>query len=417
MSIRTSRPRRGAWLEIDLDALYGNVAVIRRLVGSQAAVAAVVKADAYGHGLAVVGPALAGACDVLCVATLDEALALRGVGVGARIVLLYPVPLDGVGEAVRAGLEMTIMSDGDLRNLRSTRLPDDQPALLQLAVETGMSRGGLALDTAVAVAAEVQAHPRFELRGIWSHLASAADSEVSARQAQRFERAIDALRHEDLAVPPRHLAATDGIFAGTAAPLEMVRPGLAIYGVLEASLPLAEHAREAAGALVPAMTLKARAVAFSDVPSGGSVGYGGRWQASRPSRVAILPLGYGDGYARATQPGAAALLRGERVPLLGMVSMDALAVDVTGLADVGYEEEFVLLGHQGQQSIKVRELARWRNTIAWETLSGMAGRLDRVYNRSAGSAPADRPLAAAQGTTQPISETRAERGPDLQSGS
>ncbi|MFV2062652.1 MAG: alanine racemase [Chloroflexota bacterium] len=387
MTIERLQLRRAAWLEIDLEALRSNVEVIRGLAGDRVAVAPVVKADAYGHGLAAVGPALAGVSDALCVATLDEALTLRASDVGGRIMILYPVPADGVGDAVQAGLELTIMSSEDLRSVRARSMPGAAPALVHLAVETGMSRGGLALDAVAAIAAEIQADPDAELRGIWSHLASAADAGRSAAQVERFERAVASLRRRHEPVPPRHLAATDGIFAGTAPMLEMVRPGLAVYGVLEASLPLAGHARDAALALAPAMTLKANAAAFSDVPIGAVVGYGGHWQATRPSRVAILPLGYGDGYARAMEPGAEVLLRGRRVPLVGAISMDALAIDVTDLADVGYEEEFVLLGTQGEQSISTGELARWRNTITWETLSSMAPRLGRVYNRSAGGAP------------------------------
>ena len=159
----------------------------------------------------------------------------------------------------------------------------------------------------------------------------------------------------------------------------MVRPGLAVYGVLDEDLPLTDEGAAAAARLRPAMSLKARPVAFSDVPVGDRVGYGGRWQAQRPSRVAILPIGYADGYLRGTQPGARALVRGVPVPLVGVISMDAVAVDVTDVPGVDLGEEFVLLGRQGPEAITAGDLARARNTIAWEVLSSMAGRLDRVY--------------------------------------
>ena len=135
------------------------------------------------------------------------------------------------------------------------------------------------------------------------------------------------------------------------------------------------------------MALKARAVAFSDIGPGDSVGYGGRWRAARPSRIAILPLGYGDGYARATQPGADVLLRGRRRPVVGVISMDAVAVDVTDTPGVDGDDEFVLMGRQGDEMISVAELARRRNTITWEVLSSMAPRLARVYHQPAERGP------------------------------
>jgi alanine racemase len=135
------------------------------------------------------------------------------------------------------------------------------------------------------------------------------------------------------------------------------------------------------------MTLKACPVAFSNVPVGATVGYGGTWRAERPSRVAILPLGYADGYLRGSQPGSSALVNGRRRPLVGIISMDAVAVDVTDDAAVDYGTEFVLLGRQGAETISAAELARRRNTIAWEVLSSMAQRLERVYHREAGEAP------------------------------
>ena len=128
------------------------------------------------------------------------------------------------------------------------------------------------------------------------------------------------------------------------------------------------------------MSLKARPVAFSDIPVGEGVGYGSRWRAERPSRIAILPVGYADGYLRGAQPGAQALVRGRRVPLAGVISMDALAVDVTDVPGLAYDADFVLLGRQGDEAIRAGDLARARNTIAWEVLSSMAPRLARVYH-------------------------------------
>ena len=377
--------RRTAWLEIDLEALRQNLSVIAELVGP-AVVAPVVKANAYGHGIEVVGPLLADVSDALCVATLDEALALRASGVGGRVIVLYAVPAPGIDAALEGDIELTLMSATDASELLARASRGAGTARAHLALETGMARGGLDAEAALAAARALHQRSDIRLVGLWTHLAAASDPDASAAQVARFERVVASIRHAGLDVPARHIASSEGIFTGAAPTYELVRPGLAIYGLLDASLDVPAHARAAAGRLRPAMALKARAVAFSDVPVGGGVGYGGLWHAARPSRVAVLPIGYADGYARPTQPGAEVLVQGRRVAVVGAISMDAIAVDVTELPGLSYADEFVLMGSQGDLEISAAELARQRNTIVWEVLSGMAARLPRVYNPSAGSA-------------------------------
>jgi alanine racemase len=379
--------RRGAWLEIDLDAIRHNIRLIRGVVG-EAAVAQVVKAEAYGHGMVPVSRAIEPLVDAFCVATLDEAMALRP-HVGKRIIMLYPVPHAALAEALELDIELPVMSAVDLAAIQAA-LPEDRPPVaIHLGVETGMGRGGLQPENVVAVAAAVQADARLRLAGVWSHLHSPEDPPTSDGQLLRFDIATMALREAGMAIPPRHAAASGGIFTGDEPALDLVRPGVASYGVLDESLPIAPYAMEAAADLRPAMSLKAHPIAFSRVPEGGTVGYGGTWQADRPSRIAVLPVGYGDGYLRSSQPGGVVLVRGSRLPLVGRVSMDAVTVDVTDLEDLDYEEEFVLLGSQGSESITAGELARRRNTIAWEVLTSMAQRLARVYHPTAGTTDSD----------------------------
>ena len=382
-----SAGHRSAWLEIGLDAIGHNVEVIRQLV-APAAVAPVIKADAYGHGVEAVADALTGRVEAFCVATIDEAIALRA-RVRDRVIVLYPVPPAAAADAARARVELAVMSEHDLEALRTAVRTNDPIVDLQLGVESGMHRGGVPAAEVARLAERIAADPRFRLRGVWSHLASPEDAASSRAQVGRFEAATSAIAEAGVPVPQRHLAASGGIFTHDAPALDMVRPGLAIYGLLDEGLPLAADAVGPAAALRPAMALKARAVAFSDVPAGSTVGYGGTWTAPRAARVAILPVGYGDGYLRGAQPGAQALVRGVHRSIVGRVSMDAVAVDVTDAANVGYEDEFVLLGTQAGETISAAVLARARNTIAWEVLSAMAPRLDRVYYPSAGPARAD----------------------------
>ncbi len=374
---------RAAWLEIDLAALRHNIGVLRSVIGP-AALAPVVKANAYGHGLTAVAGALRDVVEALCVATLDEAIELRAV-VGGRVILLYAVPPEAAADAVASGAELTIMAREDLPPLLAAVSPGSPPLAIHLAVETGLGRGGLPPAEATAVALLVAADPRTRLAGLWSHLATPEDPGASEIQVARFEEAVEGLRAGGATVPDRHLAASSSLFTRTAPGLEMVRPGLAVYGVLDEGLPIAATAAAAAASLQPVLSLKAQPVAFGDVPVGGSVGYGGRWRAQRPTHTAILPIGYADGYLRGTQPGATALVRGAPVPLVGAISMDAVAVDVTDVPGVSQADEFVLLGRQGEAAITAGDLARSRNTIAWEVLSSMAARLDRVYYPEAGS--------------------------------
>ncbi len=373
---------RAAWLEIDLGALRHNVRIIRSLV-APAAVAPVIKANAYGHGLEQVAGALRDLSDALCVATLDEAISVRS-AVGGRVILLYPVPPGAAADAVASGAELTVMSPEDLPPLLSAIPADGPPVALHVAVETGLGRGGLQPADVAAVAAMVVADPRARLAGLWTHIATPEDPEAAGLQVGRFEEAVLRLRASGVAVPARHVVASGSLFTATVPMLEMVRPGLAVYGVLEAGQPLAPGALEATRRLQPVLSLKARPVAFGEIPVDGTVGYGGRWRAERPTRIAILPVGYADGYLRGSQPGATALVRGRAAPLVGVISMDAVAVDVTDLPDVGRADEFVLLGRQGEAAISAADLARARNTIAWEVLSSMAARLDRVYYPEAG---------------------------------
>lgn len=383
---------RTAWLEIDTDALADNLRAVRSLVRPGIRVAAVIKADGYGHGLQVTARTFTEAgADMLCVATLDEGLAVRHAGIATPLLVLFPVPADAARIAASADIEVVATDLGALRELVRERLPSGRLLRVHLEIETGLQRGGVPVDAAAEAAAAIAQASGIELAGLWSHLASSHDPSFSAVQGGRLEDAARAIARSGVDLPTLHLAATGGLFYGTGAALEMVRPGLSLYGGVpetragDGSVPdFTENAQSVARSLRPAMTLKARPLRIADVPAGSPVGYGGLWVAERPSRIATLPVGYADGYVRAYQPGAEALVRGTRVQLVGSIAMDAIHVDVTAVAGVSRDDEFVLLGPQGADWITPAELARRRNTIPWEVLSDMAYRLPRVYDASAG---------------------------------
>ncbi|MDP8904772.1 MAG: alanine racemase [Chloroflexota bacterium] len=360
---------------------------MRRVVGDRVAVWAVVKADAYGHGAEQAARVFIDAgADGLCVATLDEALLLRRAGIGAPILVLFRAPTELVAEAAEAGLQLVIADEATVEEIlrRWSEVRRGALALgelrLHVEVESGLARAGIRPDGVAVVARAIADTPGVRLDGLWTHFASGEDSGPTAEQLAAFERAAAAIRDAGLPLPRRHVAASLALFAGTAPHYDGVRPGLSLYGLLPAGFVPAPHLVPLADDLRPAMTLKCRPLRIETLAPGTGVGYGSHWRAERTSRIATLPVGYGDGWARASWPGSSVLVRGRRVPLVGTVAMDAVMADVTDVAQAGLEDEFVLLGQQGDELITAAELARLRNTISWEIVTAMAYRLPRVYH-------------------------------------
>ena len=356
------------------------------------AVMPVVKADAYGHGMVPVARTLAAAdAAALCVATLDEGLVLREAGIDAEILVLYPIPPGEVGAAVRQRLTVVAGSSPVTGALLGAAVADGVATELsvELEVETGLGRGGAPVEEVVAVARQIAAAGA-RLSGVWSHLQETEVESITRDQVRQFERALAALRDAGLAVPRRHLAASAAILLGNIPRYDAVRPGLITYGLVPDELESAGIARARlrpeAARLRPVMSLRARPVRVADLPAGHGVSYGPTWRAPRRSRIATLPLGYGDGWPRSLSNRAEALVRGVRVPVVGNVAMDATMIDVTDVpgspVDVGVE--VVLLGPQGEAEITAAEVARWRTTNSWEVVTAMSGRLTRVYHAPAG---------------------------------
>jgi len=391
---------RTAWVEIDTAALAANLAVLRRTAGPGVALLPVVKADAYGHGMVPVARTLAAAgADGLCVATLDEAIVLDEAGVGAPLLVLYPVPPSGVGEAARRGIGLAAGTgtalDGLLAAAVAAGLADRLS--IELEIETGLGRGGVAPEEAVDAARAILATGA-RIGGVWSHLQEAEVEDLTAAQITRFEDAVGRLAGAGIDVPRRHLAASAGILLGTVPRYDAVRPGLATYGLIPDELAAAgiglEDLLPGARELRPILSLRARPVRVTDLPAGHGVSYGPTWRAPVPSRIATLPLGYGDGWPRSLSNRAEVLVRGQRVPVVGNVAMDATMIDVSLVPGppVDIDEEVVLIGRQGAAEITAAEVARWRTTNSWEVVTAMSARLTRVYDAPAGLT-GSRPLA------------------------
>ena len=380
---------RMAWLELDLDALRGNVAWLRGLAGPGVPIRPVVKADAYGHGAVPIARALATAgVDGLCVAAFDEALELREAGIRVPILVLYPIPPAWAAEAARQGIATTA-GDPVLLDALLAALDEGQPTApleIELEVETGLGRGGFALDALVDAARMIDRRSGVRLIGLWTHLQAVEDPELTARQLERFERASAGVAAAGVSLPIRHVAASAALIAGGVGTYDAIRPGLAVYGLVPDELAPEAIPAGMVDGLRPVMALYARPVRVQDLPEGWGISYGPTFRTARPSRIATLPFGYGDGWSRRLSNRAAAIVRGVRVPLVGNVAMDAVMADVTEVpgpsVDVG--DEFVLIGAAGGERIAVADLAHERTTNRWEVVTGMARRLPRVYHAAAG---------------------------------
>jgi alanine racemase len=392
--------RRTAWIEIDTAALASNLDVLRRLAGNGIAVLPVVKADAYGHGMVPVARTLAAAgADGLCVATLDEAIVLDEHDVDAPLLVLYPIPASGVEEAARRGIGLAGGSPSALGELlgAATAAGVAERLSIELEIETGLGRGGVLPEGAVDAARGILATGA-RLGGVWSHLQEAEIADLTATQVHRYEDALARLAAAGIAVPRRHLAASAGILLGTVPRYDAVRPGLATYGLVPDELTAAgiglADLLPGARDLRPILSLRARPVRVTDLPTGHGVSYGPTWRAPQPSRIATLPLGYGDGWPRSLSNRAEVLVRGVRVPVVGNVAMDATMIDVSAVpgAPVDIDDEVVLIGRQGDAEITAAEVARWRTTNSWEVVTAMSARLTRVYDAPAGLT-GSRPLA------------------------
>ncbi len=344
----------------------------------------VVKADAYGHGMLPIARALAAAgADGFCVATFDEAAELRSALPDAPILVLYPIPPALAAEARRARIAITAGDDEMLAAILAVAEAsgDAAPLDLQLEVETGLGRGGFAVDEVVGAARSIERSGAARLAGVWTHLQAAEDPERTADQVRRFERAASGVRAAGVALPPRHQAASGGLLVDGVASLDAVRPGLATYGIAPEELGLAD---DSVG-LRPILSLRARPVRVAELPAGWGISYGPTFTTSRPSRIATLPLGYGDGWPRSLSNRAGALVRGRRVPVVGNVAMDAVMADVTDVPGppVSPVDEFVLIGTQGAERITAVQLAAARGTNSWEVVTSLSARLPRVYHAAA----------------------------------
>jgi len=357
-----------AWAEVDLDALAHNVRALKGKVG-KARLMAVVKANAYGHGAVGVSRA----SDRLAVICIDEGEQLRQAGITAPVLVMGYVPLDQVDRVVELSLTPAICSYQFALALakaaarRNTRVP------VHIKVDTGLNRYGLPPREAIALGHAVAAMPNLILEGLFTHFACADEADQTYTQ-QQF-RDFLAVAQQLPEVPIRHVANTAALLSLPETALDMVRPGLGLYGCY----PSPHQGNSLT--LRPVLSLKSLIVRLTPVAEGQGVSYGLTWRAKRPSLIALVMCGYGDGLPRALSNRGCVLIRGQRAPIVGRVCMDMCMADVTDIPDVAVGDEAVFIGRQGDEAIAVEEVADLCNTISYEIFCGITARVPRLYIR------------------------------------
>lgn len=374
---------RPAWVDVDLDALDHNFRRLRaELTGSGAQLMAVVKADAYGHGAVGVSRALAAAgVDWLGVALLEEGAEVRRAGVEVPILVLGTARPAKIALYRRYRLTPTVSSLAELALWSDWARGEDQAVPVHLKVNTGMSRLGVALEEAAEALDRIRRHPRLRLAGLLSHFADADDLESprNALQEDRFAAVLALLTAEERDRVLVHMANSAAALHRPGSRFALARLGIALYGQDPAERLDGPPVKPGLD-LRPVMAVKARIVHLREVPAGTPLSYGGRTVTRRQSRIAVVPVGYADGYAWRLTGKAEALVRGRRVPVAGSVTMDMTLLDVTETgAELG--EEVVLLGRQGREEVSALELAAHAGTISWEILCHLGLRLPRRYLR------------------------------------
>ena len=373
------RPPRPAWVEVDLDRLRRNFALLRQAQPKAVSFAAVVKDGAYGHGaVAVARVALEQGATFLAVSSLDEALELRNADIGARILLLGERPPAELPWCLAHDLTVCVNHAQTAEELARLATRAERPLRVHLKINTGMNRYGVRWTEAVELVELIQRQKSLVLEGIMSHFAQSdeADKTFARLQFERFREVLSQLDRAGITFRYRHICNSGGFLDLPEAHLDMVRVGILPLGVYPSSV-----CRRLPG-LEPVMSVRARIATVRGLPQGESVGYGMRYTAATPRRLAVLPIGYADGFPRLRNQGAV-LVHGQRAPIIGGIAMDATLIDVTDVAPAAPGDEVILMGRQGDEEISVHEVARWKNTVSYDILAGWHPKLPRVYREKA----------------------------------
>jgi alanine racemase len=366
-------PQRPAWTEIDLGKLRRNLQLVRADLPKHVRLMAVVKDEAYGHGaLDVARVAVEEGAWGFGLSTLEEAMHLREGGITTPLLLL--------GERQEAELEWCVAHDltvcvnepHAVRRLAMVAADFGKRVPVHLKIHTGMSRYGVRWDEALPLIEKILSEKSLQFEGVMTHFSQSdeTDKTFANLQFSRFQEILSALEQKKVSVKFRHACNSGGFLDLPHAHLDMVRTGILLYGVFPSQV-----CRKIEG-IEPVMSVKAKIAAIQKLKPGEVVGYGMRYTAKTERRIAILPIGYGDGFPRVRNEGCA-LIHGRRAPLVGGIAMDALMVDITDIPQAQMWDEAVLMGKQGGDEITVRDIAKLKNSVTYDVLTNWRLRLRR----------------------------------------
>lgn len=366
---------RLAWVEIDSEAIKSNIAVIKKKVGNDVRIMAVVKANAYGHGAVGVAKIAQDQVNYFGVSSFYEARELRQNGITKPILILGYTPAENYNDMIDYDITVAVKNLDIAKALVTAARRADKIAKVWVKVDTGMHRLGLEPNQVLFFTKKLQDLPNLEIEGIFTHFADAdGDPEFTKIQFDRFQKVITELESEGIKIPIKSAAASAGIFNLPESHLTMVRTGLAMLGINRDSK--SSFSKD----LKPALTFKTEVVQTHELQPGESVGYGRSFKVSRPSRIATLAVGYGDGFRRAPENWGEVLIKGYRAPLAGRVSMDQAAIAITEIPeDIRAGEVVTLIGKDGREEITVEQVADKLQTSSYEVVVNLSSRVTRLY--------------------------------------
>ncbi len=379
------KPRTAlSWVEISRSALRHNIRLFRELIGPRRKLMAVVKANAYGHGLAEISQlSLEGGADWLGVNSLEEGLRLRSLGIGAPVLVLGYVPLDGLEEAIAADLRLVVYNPETVDRLAEVVRRAGKDARLHIKLETGTNRQGVTDRQLLSFVRRIRKRPGLVVEGLTSHFANIEDTtnfEYPRRQLDIYKTAVAELAAGGISVPVKHMSCTAAAMLFPETYFNLVRVGIGLYGLWpskETFLSCRLRKRRPPS-LHPVLTWKARIAQIKTVPKGAFIGYGGTYRTTRRTALAIIPVGYYDGYGRGLSNASHVLIKGRRAGVIGRVAMDFLTADVTDIPGVGLEDEAVLIGRSGKEQITAAALAALAGTIAYEVVARINPEIPRL---------------------------------------
>jgi alanine racemase len=372
------------WIELSAEAIWLNLKEFRRRLDPGAALGAVVKSNAYGHGMLEIAElATSAGADWLCVNNAQEGVRLREAGHRLPILVMGYTPYESLDAVVEHDLRPVVYSEETLRRLSEIAARQDRQIKVHVKIETGTHRQGVPEEEVPGIAGLIRDAPGLDLEGICTHFANIEDTTdhgFAETQIACFGRVREALASAGHEVPVVHAACSAAALLFTRTHLDLARIGISLYGLWpskETYVSCLERGKPALD-LAPVLTWKTRVAQIKQVPEGGYVGYGCRYRATRPSRIAVLPVGYYEGYDRGLSEMAHVLVRGKRAPVRGRICMNMCMVDITDIPGVTQEDEVVLLGTQGEETLTAEQLASWAGTISYEIVSRIHPTLPRL---------------------------------------